>query len=54
MKGAKKSPGRVVDAYRIWKKLTWDYPEGQWAKYARGRLTEPAVAAAEKADKDGG
>lgn len=28
------------DAYRTFKKLTWDYPESKWAKIARGRLTE--------------
>ncbi|MBF0243838.1 MAG: outer membrane protein assembly factor BamD [Planctomycetes bacterium] len=29
-----------VRAYQNFKKLTWDYPESQWAKIARGRLTE--------------
>jgi TolA-binding protein len=49
MKDAKKSPGKVVDAYRMFKKLTWDYPESQWAKYARGRLTDPVLAQADSA-----
>jgi TolA-binding protein len=31
------------DAYRAFKKLTWDYPESKWAKFARGRLTEDAM-----------
>jgi TolA-binding protein len=30
-------------AYRAFKKLTWDYPESKWAKFARGRLTESAM-----------
>ena len=31
-------------AYQTFKKLTWDYPESKWAKIARGRLTEDALA----------
>jgi TolA-binding protein len=31
------------DAYRAFKKLTWDYPESKWAKFARGRLTEDSM-----------
>ncbi len=34
---------RMDKAYQTWKKLTWDYPESKWAKYARGRLTEPSM-----------
>ncbi len=30
-------------AYQAFKKLTWDYPESKWAKFARGRLTEEAM-----------
>ena len=33
----------LEDAYRVFKKLTWDYPESKWAKFARGRLTEEAM-----------
>ncbi|MFT5123154.1 MAG: TolA-binding protein [Verrucomicrobiales bacterium] len=33
--------GKHVDAYRLFKKLTWDYPSHKFAKIARGRLTEP-------------
>jgi TolA-binding protein len=33
---------RFQEAYRIFKKLTWDYPESKEAKMARGRLTEKA------------
>jgi outer membrane protein assembly factor BamD (BamD/ComL family) len=31
-------------AYRMFKRLTWDFPESTWAKYARRRLTEEALA----------
>jgi TolA-binding protein len=34
-------------AYRSFKKLTWDYPESKWAKFARGRLTEDAMVKVE-------
>jgi outer membrane protein assembly factor BamD (BamD/ComL family) len=37
-----------VNAYRMMKKLTWDYPETTWAKYARGRLSEKELAAVEE------
>jgi len=37
-----------TDAYRMLKRLTWDYPESVWAKYARGRLTEPELARIEE------
>jgi outer membrane protein assembly factor BamD (BamD/ComL family) len=41
-----------VNAYRMLKKLTWDYPASKWAKFARGRLTEDSlVNAGEKTDK---
>ena len=33
-------------AYKSFKKLTWDYPESKWAKFARGRLTEDAMVRA--------
>ncbi len=33
-----------LSAYRMFKKLTWDYPASKWAKFARGRLTEDAMA----------
>jgi TolA-binding protein len=37
-----------TNAYRMWKRLTWDHPETQWAKYARGRLSEPMFAGMDK------
>jgi tetratricopeptide (TPR) repeat protein len=36
----------MVQAYRMFKRVTWDYPASKWAKYARGRLTEKDVAGA--------
>ncbi|MFM8986109.1 MAG: tetratricopeptide repeat protein [Planctomycetia bacterium] len=38
------------NAYRAFKKLTWDYPESKWAKFARGRLTEEAMVTVEAAE----
>jgi outer membrane protein assembly factor BamD (BamD/ComL family) len=44
----------MKSAYRAFKKLTWDYPESKWAKFARGRLTEDAMVKAEAAmEKEG-
>jgi outer membrane protein assembly factor BamD (BamD/ComL family) len=43
-----------VNAYRQFKKLTWDYPESTWAKYARGRLSESDLARVEVSDMQGG
>ena len=43
----KKPAPDMVAAYRMFKKLTWDYPESQWAKFARGRLTDEAMVAIE-------
>jgi TolA-binding protein len=37
-----------VNAYRMLKRLTWDYPETTWAKYARGRLSEKELASVEE------
>lgn len=31
----------LAKALRLFKKLTWDFPESSWAKYARGRLAAP-------------
>ena len=43
-----------VNAYRMFKRLTWDYPESQWAKFARGRLSEDALANVQEKDTTGG
>jgi len=37
------SQDSYINAYRMLKRLTWDYPESKWAKFARGRLTDPAL-----------
>jgi len=34
----------LVEAYRMFKKLTWDYPASKWAKFARGRLADERLA----------
>lgn len=34
----------LQNAFRMFKRLTWDFPETEWARYARGRLTEPQFA----------
>lgn len=44
----------INNAYRAFKKLTWDYPESKWAKFARGRLTEDAMVRAEEAMEKNG
>jgi TolA-binding protein len=41
-KAGEKDP--LTEAYRAFKKCTWDYPETKWAKYCRGRLTDPLLA----------
>ena len=41
----------MVKAYRMFKNLTWDFPESKWAKFARGRLTEEAF---DRIDASGG
>lgn len=38
----------MVNAYHMFKRLTWDYPETTWAKYARGRLSEKELASVEE------
>ena len=42
----------MVEAYRVFKKLTWDYPETTWAKYARGRLSEEQMAGLDAEDNN--
>ncbi len=32
-----------IRAYRMFKRLEWDYPASQWAKWGRGRLADPAL-----------
>ena len=33
------------EAYEIYRRVTFDFPDSKWAKYARGRLADPAFAA---------
>jgi TolA-binding protein len=33
-----------VEAYRMFKRLTWDYPASMWAKYARGVLADERLS----------
>lgn len=49
----RKNPNDMVDAYRAFKKLTWDFPASKWAKYARGRLVEDALVGVEEQALDG-
>jgi TolA-binding protein len=32
-----------AEAYKAWKKLTWDYPKTKWARFARTRLSDPEM-----------
>lgn len=40
--------GQAEEAYIAWKKLTFDHPASTWAKYARGRLTDPKLIKAQE------
>ena len=33
----------TMSAYSIYKRLTYDFPETDWAKYARGQLSQPGM-----------
>jgi outer membrane protein assembly factor BamD (BamD/ComL family) len=41
----------LQNAYRLLKRVTLDYPESTWAKYARGRLTEESMASIDEKEK---
>lgn len=34
---------KLQHAFAAYKRITWDYPETKWAKFARGRLADPAI-----------
>ena len=34
----------MTEAYQIYRRTTFDFPDSKWAKYARGRLADPAFA----------
>ncbi|MFK7910841.1 MAG: hypothetical protein AB8F34_09570 [Akkermansiaceae bacterium] len=41
--GNYKARGKAMnDAYKLYRRVTFDFPDSKWAKYARGRLTDPA------------
>ena len=41
------------NAYQIYRRVTFDFPDSKWAKYARGRLADPIFAdIAEKEAKE--
>lgn len=39
-----RSASVLKSAYQRYKRTTWDYPESEAAKYARGRLVQPEMA----------
>jgi TolA-binding protein len=42
-------------AYKLYRRVTFDFPDGLWAKYARGRLADPAfekIVAAEQKERE--
>ena len=40
--GGYKSRGEaMMSAYQIYRRVTFDFPDSKWAKYARGRLADP-------------
>ena len=34
----------MMEAYQLYRRITFDFPDSKWAKYARGRLADPAFA----------
>ena len=42
-----KTEDPLLESYKMYKRLTWDYPASKWAKYARGRLASAELARAE-------
>ena len=34
----------IRNAYQIYRRVTFDFPDSKWAKYARGRLADPTFA----------
>jgi outer membrane protein assembly factor BamD (BamD/ComL family) len=40
-----KAKGEAINsAYQLYRRVTFDYPDSVWAKYARGRLADPVFA----------
>ncbi|MFK7852196.1 MAG: tol-pal system YbgF family protein, partial [Akkermansiaceae bacterium] len=45
----------IRNAYAIYRRVTFDFPDSKWAKYARGRLTDPVferIIAEEKKERE--
>jgi len=40
------------DAYREYRRVTYDFPDSKWAKYARGRLADPAFSKTVEKDNE--
>ncbi len=40
--------GNMQEAYQMFTRLRWDYPESNWANFARGRLTDRVFQAIEQ------
>jgi hypothetical protein len=36
--------GTLALAYPIYRRITFDFPDSKWAKFARGRLADPVFA----------
>jgi tetratricopeptide (TPR) repeat protein len=49
--GPRPTADPVVEAYRMFTRLRWEYPESTWARHARGRLSEPSLAGVAKTDQ---
>jgi len=51
-----KGRGNAINAgYKIYRRVTYDFPDSKWAKLARGRLADPVfgrIIEAEQADRD--
>jgi len=42
--GGGKNDKNLLGAYRLFKRIHWDYPESKWARFARGRLAGEQLA----------
>ena len=40
--------GEGMPAYAVYKRLTYDFPESQWAAYARGQLSGAGMMSIDK------
>ena len=45
-----KGGASMIEAYRMFKGLTWDYPASKWAKFARGRLADETMVKIDEAE----